>query len=337
MTFCLKPLSRHAIAAVALFTLPVALQAVMKQPLTPEACTQIRYLASDDFTSLSQLELSPDGRSVAFVLQVPRIASNDNDEELFVSAADGKSPSIHIPVFQNHLIAVPHWFPDNKSLAVLTRRRGKVILDRVDSISRTEETLWEGDGDITDYSMDATGETIAVAVRDKDHATQLHEPDRDDRKGYRLDSESVPKDSSDAPRRTVYILRLAADRRRTVAQRVEFTSPLSGKPIKDIEDHPSLHISLSPNGRYLLMDDWENFSNFPLPAAWEGSPIVQFMRKRGHQGLSRLTLPMSWTAGGRLIASRTSKSPRHRLEANGRHRTFQEGGRQPVVFGTCFM
>jgi dipeptidyl aminopeptidase/acylaminoacyl peptidase len=284
VTFCFMPLWRHVFAAVTLLGLPVALQAETKQPLTPEACTQIRYLASDDFTSLSQLALSPDGRSVAFVLQVPRIASNDNNEELFVSAADGKSSSIQIPVIQGHLIAAPHWFPDNKSLAVLTRRRGKVILDRVDSVSRTEETLWEGDGDITDYSMDATGETIAVAVRDKDHAPLWHEPGRDDRKGYRLDSESMPKDPSDQPRRTVYILRLAADRRWTVAKRVEFTSPLSGKPIKDIDDFHSLHISLSPNGRYLLMDDFESFSNFPLPAAWVQSPIVQYMSKSGFKG-----------------------------------------------------
>jgi hypothetical protein len=115
--------------------------------------------------------------------------------------------------------------------------------------------------------MDATGETIAVAVRDKDHAPLSHEPGRDDRKGYRIDSESMPKNpsgASDESRRTVYILRLAADRRWTVAQRVEFTSPLLGKPIKDIDDFPTSHISLSPNGRYLLMDDFESFSNFPL-------------------------------------------------------------------------
>jgi dipeptidyl aminopeptidase/acylaminoacyl peptidase len=284
MTFVLKPLSRRAIGAMVLLALPVALQAVIKQPLTPEACTQIRYLASDEVTTRSPMELSPDGRNVAFVVQVPRIASNDNNEELFVSAADGKSSSIQIPVLQNHLIAAPHWFPDNKSLAVLTRRRGKIILDRVDSISRTEETLWEGDGDITDYSMDATGETIVVAVRDKDHVPLSYEPGRDDRKGYRLDSESMPKDSSDAPRRTVYILRLAADRRWTVAQRVEFTSPLSGKPIKDIYDFPFQHISLSPNGRYLLIDDFENFSNLSLPAAWVRSPIVQYMSKNGFKG-----------------------------------------------------
>jgi dipeptidyl aminopeptidase/acylaminoacyl peptidase len=283
MTFCLNPLSRHAITVAALVALPLAFQAETKQPLTPEACTQTRYLASDDFTTRSQLEISPDGRKVAFVLQVPRIASNDNNEELFVSAADGRSSPIQIPVLQSQLIAVPHWFPDNKSLAVLTRRKGKVILDRVNSVSRTEETLWEGDGDITDYSMDVTGETIAVAVRDKDRAPLSHEPVRDDWKGYRLDSESMPKDHFDQPRRTVYILRMAEVHRRT-AQRVEFTSPLSGKLIKEIYDYHSLHISLSPNGRYLLIDNIEDFSKFLLPAAWVQSPIVQSMRKSGEQG-----------------------------------------------------
>jgi dipeptidyl aminopeptidase/acylaminoacyl peptidase len=302
VTFCFMSLRRYVFAGVAISTLPVVIQAEMKQLLTPKSCTQIRYLASHELTDLSPLELSPDGRTVAFVLQVPRISTNDNNEELFVSAADGKSSSIQIPVLQNDLIAAPHWFPDNKNLAVLMRRRGKVILDRVDTISRTEKTLWEGDGDITDYSMDAAGKTIAVAVRDKNHVPLSHEPGRDDSKGYRLDSESIPKDPFDAPRRTVYILRLTADRRWTVAQRVEFTSPLSGKPIKDIEDYHALHISLSPNGRYLLMDDSEKFPKFSLPAAWVKSPIVQYMSKNGATGpvisylydihTSRATIPL---------------------------------------------
>ena len=282
MTFCFYPLSRHAIAAVALLALPVALQAVTKQPLTPEACTQIRYLASSELTDLSPLELSHDGRKVAFVLQVPRIASNDNSEQLFVSAANGNISSIQTPVIQNHLVAAVHWFPDDKSIAVLVRRAEKIVLDRVDTISRSETSIWEADGDITDYSMDATGDTIAVAVKAENVISTPSKMQRDESKGYRIDSEAIAH--PDAPRRAVYILQLGADHRWTVDQRVEFTSPLSGKPIKDLEDDHSLHLSLSPDGRYLLIDDVESFSNIPLRAAWVDSPVVQYMKKGGMHG-----------------------------------------------------
>ena len=282
MTFCFKLLRHHAIAAVTVLALPVALQAVMKQPLTPEACTQIRYLASDNLTSRSPMELSHDGRRVAFVLQVPRIASNDNSEELFVSAANGKSSSVQDPVIQNHLVAAVHWFPDDKSIAVLVRRAGKVVLDRVNTTTRSEAPIWEADGDITDYTMDATGEIIAVAVKANNFASNVHRIQRDNSKGYRLDSDSIAH--SDAPRRAVYILRLNADHRWSKEQRVEFTSPLSGKAVKNFEDNHSLHLSLSPNGRYLLIDDVESFANIPLRAAWVDSPVVQYMRKRGFHG-----------------------------------------------------
>ena len=282
MTFSIKPLRRHAVAAVVCLAVPVALQAVMKQPLTPEACTQIRYLATDELTTLSPMELSPDGHKVAFVLQVPRIASNDNSEELFVMAADGESSSIQNPVLRNHLIAAVHWFPDDKSIAVLVRRAGRVVLDVIDTSTKSEAPIWEADGDITGYSMDAKGEIIAVAVNAENSVPTVSKIQRDESKGYRLAPESTAQ--FDAPRRTVYILRLTADHRRTATQRVEFTSPLSGMPIKDMEDHNSLHLNLSPNGRYLLIDDFESFSNIRLSAAWVQSPIVQYMRKSGFQG-----------------------------------------------------
>ncbi len=281
MTSRFVTLWRLILVTVAFLTASVWMKAEVKRSMTPEACTALRYLASDDFTSLSPLQISPDGAHVAYVLQVPDLKANDNKETLYVSALDGESSPL-TSVLSATLIAALQWFPDNKSIAVLVRRDGKTVLGRVDSTTNEEERIWEVQGDIIDYSMDAAGETIAVAVREENHLSSAGRAKPDDNRGYRLDAAST--DHSDPPRREAYILRLAADSRWKLDQQVKFNSPLSGKAISTFEDHPSLHINLSPNGRYLLIDDFDSFSNIPPRAAWIGSPIVEYMRKSGLLG-----------------------------------------------------
>jgi dipeptidyl aminopeptidase/acylaminoacyl peptidase len=257
------------------------LESEEKQPMTPEACTSMRYLASD-VTSLAPLQMSPDGTKVAYVLQVPDLQTNANKETLYVSAVNATSSSPPVSVLTDQLITASHWFPDNKTLAMMTRRDGKIVLEKIDSATKQEALIWAADGDITDYSMNATGDVIAIGVRANTHILSIGRDQRDESKGYRLDSEST--DHSDSPRRNVYILRLVGGDRWILAQRVDFTSPLTGKMINDFDDNHASHISLSPNGRYLLIDDFESFSNIQPRAAWEHSPLVHYMRTSGFKG-----------------------------------------------------
>jgi dipeptidyl aminopeptidase/acylaminoacyl peptidase len=274
-------LLQRTIFTVAFVMTSAFLKAEEKQPMTPEACTSMRYLASD-VTSLSPLQMSPDGTEIAYVLQVPDLRANDNKETLYVSAVNATASSLPVSVLTDPLITASHWFPDNKTLAVLTRRNGKIVLEKIDSATKEETLIWAADGDITDYSMNATGDVIAIGVRANNHIPSIGRDQRDESKGYRLDSEST--DHSDSPRRNVYILRRVGGDRWTLAQQVDFTSPLTGKMINDFDDYHASHISLSPNGRYLLIDDFESFSNIPPRAAWEHSPLVHYMRTSGFKG-----------------------------------------------------
>lgn len=266
-----------------LYATSAPLKAEVKQLLTPEACTEIRYLAPDDLTNLSPLQLSPDGKQVAYVLQVPDVEANDNEEELYVKALDDTSSWITVPVLINQLVAAVHWFPDNRNLAVLIRDKDKVVLARIDSVTKRQEIIWKAGGDITDYSMDASGESIAIAVREEGHTPLSSGRLRDNRKGYRLDLESISH--SEGPRRHIYILRVSKDHHWTIAQSITFISPLSGKKVEDLLDNHSMHISLSPDGHYLLMDNVERFSIVPQDGSWGKSPVVRYMRNRGFEGV----------------------------------------------------
>jgi dipeptidyl aminopeptidase/acylaminoacyl peptidase len=273
---------QYVVFLVMLCATPAQANAQAKQLLTPKACTEIRYLAPEDFTSLPPLQLSPDGNYIAYVLQVPDITSNDNKNELYVRPMNGESSGNQVPVIIDNLTAAIRWFPDNKHLAVLIRQNDRVVLAEVDITTRQQDLIWQAEGDITDFSIDGAGDTIAVAVKVDHHPTALSNTTRDDRKGYRLDLMSTLHSSS--PRRRVYILRRAEDHQWKPAERVTFISPLSGQTLEDFVDSHDMHISISPDGYNLLMDNIENFSDVPQHGSWGKSRVVQYMKNRGFVG-----------------------------------------------------
>jgi dipeptidyl aminopeptidase/acylaminoacyl peptidase len=259
------------------------LHAQMKQPLTPDACAGIRYLAPDLATSVPPLQLSPDGKQIAYVLQAADVASNDDNDELYVTNVTNESSVHSKPLFSAHFVAAIHWSSDNRTIAALMRRNGKTILAEIDSVTKAQKLVWEADGDVTDYSMDAMGKRIAVAVRSKGPAPLSSSAPRDDRKGYRISLAATAH--SGRLRRRIYILYRSEDQHWAVERRITFESPLSGKMLEDLVDAHDMHISLSPNGRYLLMDNIENFSDVPQESEWRQSPLVRYMSGHGFEGL----------------------------------------------------
>jgi dipeptidyl aminopeptidase/acylaminoacyl peptidase len=262
---------------------PILAKAESKQPLTPEACTEVRYLAQDQLTNRPAVQLSLDGQHAAYVLQVPDVAANDNKDELYVKAVDEKLTANPEPVLIGDLITAIHWFPDNRHLAALVHRGKRVVLVRIDSEARTETLIWEAPADITDFSMDMAGTTIAVTVRANHNTVVPSKTSQDDPKGYRLDLTHTAHSAE--PRRQVLILRIAKDQHWELKERVRFISPISGKEVEDIVDNHSMHISLSPNGQLLLMDNIEDYADIPPGSVWERSPMVRYMKNRGTIGL----------------------------------------------------
>lgn len=268
---------------VVCYTAPNPVFAAAKQLLTPEACTEIRYLMQDELTNRSPLVLSPDGRYIAYVLQAPDISSNSNKESLYIQPIDDTSMSRPIPVATEHLVTAVSWFPDERHLAALVRRENRIVLVRIDSATTKRAIIWETAGDVTDYSMDSAGKTIAIAVRERHQSPSLTQAPRDHRQGYRLDLSTTAH--SDLPRRQIYILRSTDQNHWEVSEPITFVSPISGRIIDDIADNHTMHINLSPNGHLLLIDNIEKFSDVPQNSIWTHSTFVQREQKSGSVGL----------------------------------------------------
>src|ERR1700733_2515782 len=228
----------------------VSARAETRRPLTPEACTSIRYLTPETFTSLPPLKLSPDGKDIAYILQVPDEAANDNKDDLYVRSVSGESTEEPLLLLASDLIVAVDRFADNRHLAVLMRHNGKVVLAQVDAVTKGLEIIWSAQGDITDYSMDAQADTIVVAVRVQGENATTPAVSRDDRKGYRIDLATVTHPG--IPKREINVLRKVDQHHWTLARRLSFVSPLSGRVIDSVEDAHDMHVSISPNGRYLV-------------------------------------------------------------------------------------
>jgi dipeptidyl aminopeptidase/acylaminoacyl peptidase len=263
------------IAAIMFSVMTCSLWGGERQPLTPQACVGIRYLAPDEFTNRPPMAISPDGMNVAYVVEAPDIQANTNHFELYVAPLDADAGAEQHPILVNSQIAAIHWFSDNRHLAALIREQNKIVLTRIDSVTGRYSVIWEDAGDITDYSMSDDGKTIAVAVRVADTSQESSQLGREDEHGHRLDFQtpSVPN----RPRRRVSILTGVDSEHWTTAQNVTFRSPLSGNEITDITDSHSMHINLSPDGRYLLLDNIEEFGGITLPKTWRSSKVVSFL------------------------------------------------------------
>jgi dipeptidyl aminopeptidase/acylaminoacyl peptidase len=270
---------RRLLYAVLYLVAPAIFYGETKTALTPQACTEVRYLSSNEVTYRSALQLSRDSKQVAYVLQSPNLGSDEYEDELYVAALDGTSHSKPTSIIRSGLITAVTWFPDNRHLALLTRVRGKIVLARVDTMTRHLDIIKEAQNDITDYSMDSSGNSIAVAVKIADRPTGVSPALMQRREGYRLDLNSV--EMPGRSRRQVYILHGTGLSHWTAGASLSFVSPYSRKRLDDFSDAAWTHVNISPNGRYLLLDNLEPIADAKPKQGWENSPLVNSLKGDG--------------------------------------------------------
>jgi dipeptidyl aminopeptidase/acylaminoacyl peptidase len=243
--------------------------------LTPEVCTGIRYLPSDDLSRESSLQLSPDHTKVAYVVQQPDITNNENHYALYIISVNRDVDETATPILTKDRISELHWLPDSKHIASLIEIQGKGVLALVDTETAALKVLSDSTEDVGDYSMDDVGNTFALSVKLVTQNNTDAITDVSMEKGYRVGS-SLGGYAAAPRMRAIRIIRTSTSGSRQEGEPLTFVSPLSGKTFSSFRVGGGLDISLSPDGRYVLVDSIEPPNE--LPPQWETSPHVTMLR-----------------------------------------------------------
>ncbi len=129
--------------------------AAARDPLTPDHVARLR--------SVTSAVISPDGKSIAYTLRVPRDLRTDKDgaawEELYVVDADGRSR----PYVTGEVnVSTVRWTPDGRAITYLARRGEdeKRALYEIPLDGGESRKIAEHGADIANYELDPSGQRL---------------------------------------------------------------------------------------------------------------------------------------------------------------------------------
>jgi dipeptidyl aminopeptidase/acylaminoacyl peptidase len=140
------------------------------KPLTPEASLNLRFL--------SDLQLSPDGTRLAFVVTEP---PTDDGRPTHIWLYDQPSNSVRQFTYSKKSEKWPRWSPDGKQLAFLSNRNEEEQIYVMRADGGEASALTKGKRAITKFAWSPNSQQIAFLAPDaKTDAEEKKEKDKDD-------------------------------------------------------------------------------------------------------------------------------------------------------------
>jgi dipeptidyl aminopeptidase/acylaminoacyl peptidase len=220
----------------------------------------------------SSIKMAPDGDKVAYLLQSPNLQTNVNDVQLYVrTLSESSAPSSLVLAGD---ITDFSWYENGRRLAVLVRENGRRVIESIDLATKGKTLLVRADVDISEFSIDERGDTVAFAVRDNPLlATEGDTSEQGVARGFRIPFER--NDDAQDMHSTVFVTKSNGGAW-TDPQKVQFTSPLGGQKMTQLvmyENNP-LMPTLSPDGSKLLVRYSDRSST--MPEEWRNSAHMHF-------------------------------------------------------------
>jgi hypothetical protein len=266
------------IGTVVVLASGITLVAQEKRPITPADCVTVKYLSSGNNAQPSPIVISPDGKSVAYLVKEPNLEKNTNAIALYVRQIDEASAGIQQPILSAEDIASLQWTKDSRDITFLIKEDGKHVVGELNVATGRYKTLVSLGGDIAEYNSDDRADVIVFAVDDIDNnvAATSKVTDQQIASGYRIDFYSPEK--TEWPRRRLFITRHLGNGW-SIPKAIMITSPFTHKALDSLQYQGSLFMSLSPDGAKLLIAYFDPAAT--LPERWSGSPYVKYLQRIG--------------------------------------------------------
>jgi dipeptidyl aminopeptidase/acylaminoacyl peptidase len=252
-----------------------------KRAIQPSDCVTMRTLPALS-SSGSPIAINEDGSRIAYLVKTPNLTTNENDIELHLKEYPDTSGGRGKLLIKGDLSEI-QWLGDGVNLMLLAHETGASLIERIDTNTGKATVLTQAKENITEYSTDRMGRTIAFA-------TESHEKDKklevaeETARGYRVPFYETRKEllwSKD-----LYIAEYCSGKC-SQPEAVVIHSPFNGMPLSHIQN-TGLFLSLSPDGQELLFQYIDPADK--LPDLWEQSLHTKILRSVSFPGTQVLAI-----------------------------------------------
>jgi dipeptidyl aminopeptidase/acylaminoacyl peptidase len=148
----------------------VATISLAQRPITPSDIYNLK--------SVSDPQVSPDGKWVAYVLSIPDSVKDKSDTDIWMISWDGKE-SIKLTASKEGE-SMPRWSPDGKYLTFLSSRyeTKKSQIWRLDRRGGEAEKLTDIKYSISDYKWSPDSKKIALIIKDQESKEEEEKKDK---------------------------------------------------------------------------------------------------------------------------------------------------------------
>jgi hypothetical protein len=245
------------------------------RPITVEDCVRTRRVVDQE------LQISPDGTRVAYVLKAPDPTTNRNGYQLYVRELRGRATreNGHL-VLQADLISGIRWLGPRAIIARVEtgpRNSGNFTstIEIVNALTGRPQRL-RYPGTIEQYSASADGNTLVFSVGMPAAAASSAEQQKvREERGYPIHFGEGAKDTVDQlPEDELYAAKGMKTGKLEV-RKLDFNEaggPQHESSLRDVEG-----LDLSPDGKHLLV----TYSSRALPPEWADEPYLEYAESRG--------------------------------------------------------